>query len=68
MKTIKIKNVSQWTMEIHHPTYVEFPPGQVVEIEYTLGMNLARQPEYSIVPDETENEKEKEISKKKKVK
>jgi hypothetical protein len=66
MKTIKIKNVSQWTTEIHRPTYVEFPPGQVIEIDYTLGMNLARQPEYSIVPDE--NETEKEITKKKKVK
>lgn len=65
MKTIKIKNVSQWTMEIHHPTYVEFPPGQVVEVEYTLGTNLAKQPEYSIVTDEPEKEKEKS---KKKVK
>ena len=63
-ETIKIKNVSQWAMEIHHPRHVEFPPGQVVEVEYTLGIELARQPEYSIVTEE----KVKETIKKKKVK
>jgi hypothetical protein len=50
-KTMKVMNVSKYTLEIHNPRYIEFPPGQEVEVEYNLGQNLTRQPDISIVEE-----------------
>ena len=62
---ILIKNVSEWTQEIHNPRYVEFPPGQIVEIEHSIGVELAKQPGFKIVEpmEPSKNVKKKEAKK-----
>ena len=50
-KTMKIRNTTGWTHEVHNPAYVEFPPNQVVEVSYDLGSHLVIQPEYEEVKE-----------------
>jgi hypothetical protein len=71
-KTIKIKNVSGNTLNIFNPIQQTFNPGEVVEVSYSLGKDLAGRLEFEEVVDTEskpkESEESKETKKSKKVK
>jgi len=48
-RKMKVINISNWTQELHNPRYIEFIPGQVIEVDYGLGEQLIRQPEFEEV-------------------
>jgi len=68
-KTIKIKNISGNTLNLFNPIQQTFNPGEVVEVSYSLGKDLAGRLEFEEVVDtESKPIETTETKKSKKVK
>ena len=63
-KTMKIKNVTGETFEMFNPIQQTFNPGEVVEVTYSLGVDLTDRLSF----DEVKTTESKKKSDKKKVK
>lgn len=67
-KTIKIRNISGNTLNLFNPIQQIFNPGEVVEVSYSLGKDLAGRLEFEEVVEKESKPKESEESKDKKSK
>ena len=61
-KTIKIKNISGNTLNLFNPIQQTFNPGEVVEVSYSLGKDLAGRLEFEeVVEKESKSKKSKKV-------
>ena len=61
-KTMKIKNVTGKTLELFNPIQQTFNPGEVVEVSYSLGKDLASRLQFEeVVENESKPKKSKKV-------